>query len=275
MIAVTGANGRLGHALVELGCTPINCDVRSKKSIDAELIRLGITKHDTIIHCAAITDVDACEQELYKEAMRVNVYGTQNLREAFDGRIIYISTDYIFDGKKGCYKEDDEPNPINHYGYTKLLGEEVIIEYGFPHDIIVRTTLLYGSIKKDFVSQVIAKLKSGKSFPIPSNLYGSPTNVYHLAESLIFLCEQNFRKRFKIINIAGSGIISRYEFAKMIADILGYEKSLIYPSDKPVGIARRPSRAGLDVSFARSLRIPIYSVLDGIKGIKNVYSRKN
>ncbi len=263
-IAVTGATGRLGEVLVSFGCEPLYCNVTSIISIQNAISYLNLGKDDVIIHCAAVTDVDGCEIEMRKLSTMVNVYGTQKLRELFDGRIIYLSTDYIFDGKRGNYTEKDDPNPINHYGETKLWGEDVIREYNFPHDTIVRTTLLYGGRKPDFVSKVLAKLKLGNEFTVPSYLYGSPTNVFHLAEALMYLSKNRFRKRVKVINIAGSDILSRYEFACKVAEFWGFDKSLIKPTTEREGLANRPPRAGLDVSLAKSLGIPIYNLNEGL-----------
>ena len=111
IIGITGHSGRLGTELLKHGCTPIRADVTIPNCLKAELDDI---KPDIVIHCAAVTDVDACENSKADLARKVNIIGTQILRTMYSGRIIYMSTDYIFDGINGPYKELSAPNPINH-----------------------------------------------------------------------------------------------------------------------------------------------------------------
>lgn len=265
VVAVTGANGRLGKALVdEYKYIPLECDVTDLDSVKRAI---GLVQPDTIIHCAAVTNVDACETDLYFRALEVNVRGTCNVRSAFEGQVIYISTDYVFDGRDGPYYEDDKPNPVCHYGFTKLWGEEEILEMDYPTDSIVRTTILYDGHKPDFVTSVITKLARGLIFPVTGVLIGSPTNVHHLAEGIDALVQMSIPPR--IINIVGKDVISRYEFAKRIAVEFGYPPNHVEVTMiGKTGIALRPRRAGLRTHLAQTLKIPIYSVTDGLKLIK-------
>lgn len=260
-VAVTGFNGRLGSELLKYGCVPLDCDITSRLSIHAALNNI---KPDIVIHCAAMTDVDACEK--YKEsALEINARGTENLKVCFPDTIIYLSTDYVFDGKKGMYSEDDEPSDpksLCWYGYTKLLGEQLLGN----RDTIVRTTMLYGSpFKMDFVTKILSNLELNEPFEVTRSLYGTPTNVSHLAEAIIYMLD-HYSYYPEIVNIVGSDYLSRYEFALMIASFFGHEdkKNLIVPTLK-IGKIKRPRRAGLKTGYAMDeMKLPIYSVLDGL-----------
>ena len=262
IIAVTGRNGRLDRVLVETyGCFHLNADICNKKELRDELYRI---QPEIVINCAAYTDVDGAEfPENRSKASRVNTAGIANLRDEFDGKIIHISTDYIFNGKSGPYKEEAEPDPIGWYGHTKYAGEQMLQEYNCPGDTIVRTTVIYGGHKPDFASKVLLQLKDGKEVTLPNNLFGNPTYVYHLASGLMELAYKD--KPPKILNISGSDVLSRYEFAIMLANVFGYNPDNIHPTNKIDGQAKRPRKAGLKVDLARKLNIPIYSALEGIQ----------
>lgn len=259
-IGVTGHKGRLGSELVNRGCIPLDCDITSKFSIQQALHDV---KPDIVIHCASMTHVDACE-EYRDEALEVNARGTENLKVCFEGKIIYLSTDYVFNGKKGMYFEYDKPSvpeTLCWYGYTKLLGEQVLGNC----DTIIRTTMLYGSpVDSDFVTRIVQKLEIGEPFTVTKCLYGTPTYVPHLADGIMELAQRPFMPH--ILNIAGKDLYSRYEFAMVIASVLGYEdlKQKIIPTNA-VGKVKRPRHAGLNTTKARVLDIPIYSVVDGLK----------
>jgi dTDP-4-dehydrorhamnose reductase len=263
-VVVTGHRARLGNHLVLKGYRALPCDVTDLADIKHALRENFVEEKDTIIHCAAITDVDACEGSLYSEAIEVNILGVNNVRTAFKGQMIYISTDYVFDGKNGPYSEEATPNPICHYGETKLLGEETILEAEFPRDVIVRTTILYGGCKPDFVSAILKQLKTGEQFRVTGQLMGSPTYVPHLVEGLRRLVK--LKSPPKIVNIAGMDVISRWIFASGIAKAFGYPvHQVLLTMNGNLGSAPRPKLAGLKVNLARALDIPVYSAVDGLK----------
>ena len=271
-IGVTGAKGRLGSWLVKrYDFEPINCDVSDFQSVE----NAGLNRFDRIIHCAAYTDVDGCEKDA-KKAYAVNATSVLWLKEIFKGQLYYISTDYIFPGTvdhKGPYKEDAKPRPISIYGKSKATGERYL---DLQQDVSIRTTVLYDnhSGKGNFVSNILDALKFKVEIPgqfVPSNLFGSPTYVPHLAEGIFNLLFSDF---VGIINIAGSTVISRYEFAKVIAKKFGFDDTIIVPKiyEKLDGYADRPLYAGLDVGFAKKFHVPIYSLDEGLekysKGVK-------
>ena len=264
-VAVTGASGRLGNELIKYDCSPIYADIASPKQLKKEI---DIINPDTIIHCAAITDVNGVEKFLYKDAQRVNVVGTSCLRTVFDGQIIYLSTDYVFDGQRGPYTETDKPNPISVYGNSKYMGERIIQENQKPSDIIVRTTILYGNnTKPDFVKSILKKLKGTETFDVTTSVYGTPTYIPHLADAILQLCEMKSAPR--IVNIAGKDCMSRYTFAKLIAEVFELDGDLIIPTKKVYGDAPRPKKAGLVTKLAEKLELPIYSVREGLEEMKD------
>ncbi len=250
------------------GCIGLPCDLTNDKEIYAFIRH---TDPDVIINCAAVTDVDECELDLFHTASLVNGVGALLVRQNFDGYLIHLSTDYIFDGKSGPYSEEAEPNPINQYGASKLLGEEYLSDF-LERTTIVRTTILYGGNKPDFVTKIIDNLKSNKPFEVSSNLFGTPTYVPRLAQALIELTE--LEEPPEIINIAGADCISRYEFALMIASVFGYNKDLIQPTKKIEGIAKRPRKAGLKTTKAKKLGLTIGNVIDDLTRMKEQNSWK-
>ena len=262
-IGITGWEGRLGWHLVNKysNCVPLECDVRDLGSVQRAIEEVD---PKTIIHCAAITDVDGCEGSLYSDAIDVNILGTRNVRSAFEGQVIYISTDYVFDGRDGPYNEEAKPNPISHYGETKLYGEEEIIMADYPTDVIVRTTVLYGGNEPDFVTSIIDKLKTQSIFKVTGSILGSPTYIPHLGEGLIALTRLKSPPR--ILNIAGRDVISRWVFACKIAKHFGYPvHNVLLTMVGQTGVAARPRKGGLKITLAEALRIPIFSVDAGLE----------
>lgn len=268
-IGVTGYKGRLGSQLVNAGCEPIDYDVTSQKEFDWD--------GDVIINCAAKTDVDACANEnYYLNAIKVNADGIRNLGDRFNRSIIHISTDYVFGGKRGAYsetskfREDDLPTTRMSYGITKFAGEMLANDY--DNIYIVRTTGLYGGkhSKEDFLSMVLKSFReSNDDLLIASDLNGNQTYIPHLVEALIQYAD--LKNKPKVIHIASKEVISRYEFALMIASVYDLDKSrikLVKSKNVPGWIEDRPLKGGLKVRLAEKLGLPIYSILDGLKASK-------
>lgn len=256
-IAVTGARGRLGSELVRRGCIPIQADVTDTVALNREVAHI---KPDVVVHCAAFTDVDACElSPAY--AARVNTGGVYNLIQVFSGKIIYISTDYIFDGENGPYDEAAKPRPISVYGWSKLGGEIVLKNRHHSDDLIVRTTVLFDRYSKNFVTNIIGQLSANAIISLPSELFGSPTYVPHLAQAIL---EADISG---IINLAGRRVISRWRFGQMIAETMNYDREKIIATRDIAGRAPRPLRGGLRVDKAISLGLPIRDPIDGLREI--------
>lgn len=258
-IAVTGPRGRLGSELVRRGCVPVYANVTDFMELNQELLKI---KPDVVIHCAAKTNVDMCETAMM-EAMKVNAGGTFGLGEVFQGKIVYISTDYIFDGENGPYDEDAKPNPKSIYGWSKLGGEIALKNRGNPGDLIIRTTVLFDRYSHNFATMVIDKLTSGETITAPASLIGTPTYIPHLAEGILQAIDKDLTG---ILNIAGGETLSRFHFANHIARFLGVSKGLVQPG-VVYGRAPRPLNAGLLTTKAIVHGINIYHFSEGIKEI--------
>ncbi len=206
---------------------------------------------EIIFHTAALTDVDLCEREP-DLACRINARGTKVLAEAAKKAgafLVYISTDYVFDGQRGMYKEEDAAHPISHYGYTKLLGEKYA-------DCVARSCVIYGSRpasgKINFALWVLQKLQKGEEIRIVIDQYVSPTMNTNLAGMLL---EAGELRREGIYHLAGATRISRYDFACKLADVFELERSMIIPA-KMAELrwkAKRPMDSSMDVSKAARL----------------------
>jgi dTDP-4-dehydrorhamnose reductase len=270
-ILITGASGLSGSKIAELAIkqghlvysgfnehepafgNPVKLDITNKGVVDKTLEHL---KPGVVIHAAALTDIDKCETN--KElAWKINYEGTLNIAKATnktESFLIYFSTDYIFDGEKGLYREEDPPNPINHYGYTKLKGEEVVKEYGGDGEwTICRPSVIYGTRpatgKVNFALWVLEKLRKGDEIKVLTDQYISPTLNTNLANMILEVAE---RKLCGVYHLAGASRISRFKFAQMLADILGLNKNLIKPATftEMRWLAKRPKDPSLNVSKA-------------------------
>jgi dTDP-4-dehydrorhamnose reductase len=272
-IGIMGSRGRLGSQLILMGGTPLECDLTDEEDV---AMVLAMVKPDVVINCAAYTKVDSCEtDEGWKKAVAVNLRGVERLRRLYSGRLIHISTDYIFNGRSGPYAETNkEYDPVNMYGSSKLGGEVALLN---PEDdkketCIVRTTGLYGATmsRDDIANMVIERLSEGRYLTMTNELMGNQTYVPHLAEAIMKLAGMEWKH--KIIHIGSEEVISRYEFALMVASVFGLDKSLIsFCRNKDVigWVAPRPKKGGLKTNVAKRLRLPIYTVLDGIRRLRD------
>lgn len=253
-IAVTGFHGRLGSALVLAGCDPLDCDITNTESIQQALYG---TSFDVLINCAALTCVDEAEsEEGYKKFIQVNTHGVANLRDVFKGRMIQISTDYVFSGKSGPYRENNrQERPVNNYGFSKMGGEAIMISFAKQGDTTVRTTGLFGSphLTNDLVNFIVHEVRSGRPVEITDDLRGNQTYIPFLAEHLIQLAEMSNPP--KLLHLASSDVMSRYEFALLIADVFHLDKKYIMPcksTDKCLNwVAPRPTMGGLDTTLSK------------------------
>ncbi len=264
-ILITGAFGQLGEStLLELQpsfdiiasgkkipqitnypCKYVKLDITSKNNVRKIIETYS---PDIIVHLAAITNVDLCESN--KElAWNNNVKATQNILDSVRGtkcKIIFISTDYVFDGLSGPYSETDQPNPINYYGKTKLAAENIIRGSGQPW-VIIRTNVLYGNSfinKASFVKWIIDSLSQKQKINVVDDQFGNPTWTGALSEAIKLSMIMNVNE---ILNYGGSEFISRFEFAKKIAKIFNLNSSLISPikTCDLNQLAKRPLQSGL------------------------------
>jgi dTDP-4-dehydrorhamnose reductase len=213
------------------------------------------TKPDVIIHLAAMTNVDLCETQ--KDlATRINAKSTAIISEQakrLGAFLVYVSTDYVFDGEKGMKKESDYAEPIDHYGKSKLEGENAVKEIA-TRWCIARTSTPYGmhQKKKSFPIFIAENLKAKTPLDIITDQYTSPTYVPNLSQMLIEISSRNIQG---ILHVSGATRISRYDMAAMVADKLNLDKKLLRPTNMAEmnWTAKRPRDSSLDVSKATSL----------------------
>lgn len=249
-VLVTGANGMLGQDLCpileDVGCFVIETDVNNLDILDNEKVYevLKEVHPDVVIHCAAYTNVNKAEEDL-KNAEAINVTGTENVAEAC-GKLgitmIYISTDYVFDGTKTePYKPDDRTNPINNYGLTKYEGEEAVRSLCEKY-YIARTSWLYGHHGKNFVETMIG-LADRQEVKVVDDQIGCPTWTVELANGILKLLS----KPYGTYHVCGSGHTSWYGFAKEIYKQMNLDVNLVpCSSDEYPSPVKRPAYSVMD-----------------------------
>ena len=243
-IALTGSDGMLGHDIrkvfrdVELiNFTFHDFDITD---LDTTLSAIKEASPDYLIHPAAYTDVDGCEKDP-ETAYLVNAVGTKNVTTACEEigcPVLYISTDYVFDGtKEEPYMESDEPNPLNEYGLSKLNGERFVSSLTDSF-YIVRTSWLYGKSGKNFVETISRLLSDRDEIRVINDQTGSPTYTLDLALKL----RELIGKGYGTYHITNSSKCSWYEFALEIAAVQQSNTKIIpITSDEYGQPARRPS----------------------------------
>jgi len=278
---VTGSSGLLGSKLVSLlrrdyevvgidmyvseGQKGLAVDITQKERTLEAIVG---TTPSVVVHTAAETNVDRCETER-DHARRINVDGTANIADAcvkVGAKLVYLSTDYVFDGDKGNYAERDEPNPISFYGLTKLEAERIVASTS-SDSLIVRTSVLYGwhPTKLNFATWVLKGLRERKALRVVKDHINSPTFSDNLAVAIRAAIERNIRG---ILHVAGSERISRFEFARRLAEKFGLDETLLVPVEMRDlnWVARRPRDSSLDVGKAeKELGIELFGVDRGIE----------
>jgi len=285
-ILITGCSGLLGSKIIKQGFEEFDClgtDIVTPNNINNyEFHPLDVSDKDktielikklnpsAVIHAAALTNVDYCEEHP-KEAYKINAKGTENIGlgcEEVGARLIYVSTDFVFDGEKGMYKETDPTNPVSVYGQTKLEGEKLIKNIDIDY-CIARTSVLYGWHKNfNFVTWVIDELKNDNRVNVVIDQYTSPTYADNLAEVLLTMVGKDIDGVF---HTAGSEEIGRYEFAEKIADVFNLNKKLINPitSDSLKQKAKRPRNSSLDVGKTEEKSgVHLMNIYEGLNEMK-------
>lgn len=233
-IIVLGSGGLLGAEVVRhfskgpyavKGISRSELDITKGQEVAIWMERLH---PDIVINCAALSNVDYCEEHP-EEAFRVNAEGVRNIcliLEEIGGKLIHISTDYVFDGEKGDpYEETDGVNPLSVYAESKFKGEEYVKRF-LPESLIVRVQWLYGKQGKNFASEIIREAsRAGIHRPVYKLIedrVGSPTNVRDVAEGLEALIDHDCSGLY---HLSSSGYCSWLEFGKTIFDVLGDPKA--------------------------------------------------
>ncbi len=260
-ILITGATGLLGVDLMAvlkqdyraMGVATANFDIQNYDETASFLDRM---KPEVVLHAAAWADVDGCEEQKEK-AFAVNAIGTKNIATVcknIGAKMIFYSTDYVFDGTKGsAYTEDDKPNPINNYGRSKLEGEQHVLDI-LDNAAIMRISWLYGTAKDCFVTSVIhsaltqhrAKLKNEpyEVLKVVGDQFSCPTWTVDIADQTKVIIE---KKLTGIIHAASIGQASKYKLSENIFEELSWdiEMNLVKRSDVPMK-AKRPERTDLE-----------------------------
>lgn len=210
---------------------------------------------EAVVHAGAMTKADECEQQQW-QAYVVNVEGTvTTLMNAAEQKsfFVFVSTDFVFDGEQGMYKEDDPTAPVNYYGKTKLEAEEAVREY--EHDwAIVRTVMVYGKpilSRSNILTVVKEKLEKDETYNVFDDQLRTPTYVEDLAEGITRIIE---RKAKGVYHLCGKDILTPYDMACKTAGFLGLNKALIHRVSTADFLqpAKRPAKTGLVIDKARN-----------------------
>ena len=217
-ILVTGVKGQLGYDVVneleKRGHTAIGVDIDEMDITDAEAVDRVITEADVeaVIHCAAYTAVDAAEENL-ELCRRVNAAGTENIAKVckkLDLKMVYISTDYVFDGEgERPWEPDDRRDPLNAYGIGKYEGE-LAVEENLEKYFIIRIAWVFGVNGKNFIKTMLKLGETRDEVSVVNDQIGSPTYTYDLARLIVDMVETEKYGRYHATN---EGFCSWYEFA--------------------------------------------------------------
>jgi dTDP-4-dehydrorhamnose reductase len=270
-VLIIGASGRIGKEIYKIFDNDINklffnvfgtycnhplSELEKLDITDIESVKnlINKIKPEIVIHAAGMVYPIKCEENK-KLAWKINVIGTKNLLECckdIGSKIVYISTDYVFDGKNNPYDELDQTNPLNYYGQTKLESEKLILSIN--EYLIIRTAWVNDVEKNSssFIMQVINSLKNNEVFSVPFDQYGSPTITSNLSEIIFELIQKNQKG---IFHVTGLTYIDRYNFAIKIAEVFLLNRKLI----KKISTAelnqkiKRPLEVNLDLKKLKSI----------------------
>jgi dTDP-4-dehydrorhamnose reductase len=251
-ICVTGVLGNIGSRLLrELqarGHDVIGTDIHEVDICDFDAIGqyIAAAQPGLVIHCAALTNVDRCAEQP-DEALRINALGTQNIAlvcQRLGSAMCYLSTNEVFDGERGAaYMEYDSPRPINPYGYSKWVGEQIVRSL-LPQHYIVRTSWVFAHTGQNFLQKIMSKAAAGQPLSVVANEVASPTYAEDLVPALAQLVDTG---RYGIYHLVNEGRTSRYDFARHILDCYGFPD---YPISKITS-----------AQYPRPSRPPVYSAL--------------
>jgi dTDP-4-dehydrorhamnose reductase len=273
-ILVTGANGLLGQKLISLAERDEDVDLfaTGRRPTFGKLQRSGYlqaditdkdqvqslytqTRPEVVIHTAAMTNVDQCEQDR-EGCWKTNVDAVKYLLEAatqHNAHFIYLSTDFVFDGSHGPLDESAVPNPVNYYGESKVAAEE-LVKRGGTSWCIIRTVLVYGITRdmsrSNIVLWVKQNLEHGKPIRVVNDQWRTPTLAEDLAMGTYLAAK---KKASGIYHISGKDFLTPFDIANLSADYFNLDKALITPVDASVfqQPARRPAKTGFIIDKAR------------------------
>lgn len=232
---------------------------------------------DAVIHAAAMANIDVCQVNQV-EAEQANVGITKNIARLCQKnsiKLVFCSTDTVFDGIKGDYTETDQPHAVNYYAETKIKAEQLVLSAS-PQNVVARLALVMGlpviGKGNSFLADTIEKLKKGLQLPFPANETRSPIDVITLGSALIELAGNQFGG---IIHLSGCTKINRYEMGLKIATTMGFPADLIISANSNAmpGRAPRANDASMDNSIARRiLKTPMLTFAEGLNHTLNFKS---
>lgn len=266
-VGVTGYAGAVGQELMKYPeVVPLPGDVRDYQAMESAIRKV---KPDIIVHLAAISDTDQCEDINNKElVIETNVRGTWNVCEAaleYKSKVVLLSTAQVFDGLFGNYKENNKPHPKNFYGSSKWFAEKLQTPY--ENLKVIRTSYLFDYER---MARHIYPLRTGHSYDYPTFMKRSFLYLPHFVENLYHYLI-NFDAMPNMLHLAGSNTVSWYDFMKDAAKVYGLDDDLICPrrSDSPE-YTPRPHNAGLNISLSRKLGFRSYGYKEGLEAMREL-----
>lgn len=267
-VCVTGYKGRIGSRLVALGAVPLDCDVTDEEAVKGELL---LVHPDVVVHAASIASVAECEKD-YERAIQVNFRGTNIVcQEAkrVGAKVVYLSTEQVFDGIKGNYSEEDEPNPINDYGRSKLGGEAVAKLYDGK---IIRLSRGISREKGKDIDNYILALQGDKKINVPDFIKRSYSHLDFLADGVLDFA-QRYEEMPNLLHFGGTVSVSFHLLMFYIAEGLGLNTNLVIPRSTEIKELPRPLNCGFDVSLAESLNLPVAPIFNSTERLEQEYAR--
>jgi dTDP-4-dehydrorhamnose reductase len=292
-VLITGANGLLGQALVARLADAESADVWATARDDAPRFDASLCDYrpmdvtapdaveavfedvdpDVVVNCAAVSDVAACEENRNR-AWAVNARAVKRLAKhctARRARLVQVSTDFVFDGKRGPYDEKARPDPVNYYGRTKLAAENALREVGLSDWAIARTVLLYGVgrdlSRSNVVLWMIEQLSAGESISVVTDQWRTPTYVPDLADGIARIIE---RDKTGIYHLSGRELVTIHELAETVAEVFGFDDALVdpVPSSHFDDAVERPAKTGFIILKAETeLGYDPHSLEEGLRAV--------
>ncbi|PSQ95492.1 MAG: dTDP-4-dehydrorhamnose reductase [Bacteroidetes bacterium SW_9_63_38] len=290
-VLVTGANGLLGQALLHrLAATDskvlatarddalrpsVDCDYQPMDVTDPDAVSTVFedADPDVVVNCAALSDIGTCNEHR-NEAWATNARAVKRLAKRCKehrAHLIQISTDFVFNGKRGPYDEEARPDPVNYYGRTKLAAENAIREVGISDWTVVRTVLLYGTgtdlSRTNIVQWMMEELAAGETIHVVTDQHRTPTYAPDLADGIARVIE---RDATGIYHISGREMVTIHELAETVANVFGFDSSLVdpVPSSYFDDAVERPPKTGFLILKAESeLGYDPHSLKTGLRAV--------
>ena len=275
---VLGGSGFVGRELTDLfGCSGTSLTGREGfLAVDATRLedlrsKVSPLKPELLINCVGLADVDRSEREpsLAESLNRGVVENLVRLQREFAFRLVHISTDYVFDGSRGGYRETDDVNPINEYGRSKLRGEEAA--RAALGSLILRISSPFGrgfgARKPQFFRYITDNLRSGKPVKALTDQRVTATFLPDLARAIQTLTDRSVTG---VVHVGSTSPLTRYEFAREVAKVVGADTELVTPgvrSDMTQWTARRPGDTSLNVEYSQQLGVTYTSVEAALTGL--------